>query len=83
MNNLPYALFDKFFKELLDTIRSIPIGTEIELMDHQKFALAILAGVPIEKTEYKDGRMHLTTVPCAVVWNGSQWEVKYRKEPQA
>lgn len=70
-----YDLFIKWWDAIIEVTRSIPIDHEIELADHQKFAIALLAGVRIESAELVEWKYTVTLEPCAVVWNGTRWEV--------
>lgn len=71
-----YNLYGRWWQSMVDLVRSIPLGKEVELTEEQKFAVALISGVPIEKTELVDGKYTVTLQPCAVVWNGGKIEVK-------
>jgi hypothetical protein len=43
-------LYGRWWQSMVDLVRSIPLGKEVELTEEQKFAVALVSGVPIEST---------------------------------
>ena len=71
-------IINPIIRQLSDAI-PVEDGTDVELSEEQKAAIAIMSGVPYD-TVYEKGKLTFTTVPCGIVRMGNQWQVYYKKE---
>lgn len=73
--NSIYHIFLGWWQYMIDVAKSAPMDRETELTEAQKFAVALISGVPIEKAEFVDGKYTVTLAPCAVAWDGRKMQV--------